>query len=285
MSAVEKSPEQLRKEFLLRYYLYDSRGVFHRPNTFDINTIKLALETFKTNKEKAQYHDFGSIFKYTGIENHKVFVDLATSDAVKEVCDKSLGVNGYRLEHIYFVVQPTDRNYVNSVHGGQHNDFNMMFYHSYPQPGLDKVCYTRTGQLTVGIPLTGQLTGTGGFAYIPGSHKSSYHITGDSLTHNFLKHTPDIFDESLIVPELSPGDLICFPESLIHGQARSRVTLTGEDRVTLYCNYFPISIVFNRDESQRQRLASVATPQQKLMIYPSVLSEFTNLHKLKTIFK
>ena len=89
---------------------------------------------------------------------------------------------------------------------------------------------------------------TGGFCYLPGSHKSSYHIHSEPF---FNQHNAADLEDCFVIPKLNQGDCIVFPENLTHGQTLYNNTMP---RYAIYAAYSPISIQFNKDRRQRNRL-------------------------------
>jgi len=252
----------------------DTQGILHKKQVFPINEIKECLQFFSENKQQLLCTQLTTIKKYTGYEEHKPILDLLTHPYILNTCEMVFGLNQFKLEHSFIVeTTPTKTNVYNfELHGGTHREWNIHYYHSYPVKNISDKPYIRSGQLTVGVPLTRQSVDTGGMIYMPGSHKTAYHMSGNEfkkiLSSNIDKRS--IFD-LLTVPTVDEGDLLLFPESLIHGSYSSGTSDCS--RITLYGAYFPIAFNFNFDDAQRNKFLSVANEFQKKIINPPACSQ------------
>lgn len=252
----------------------DTQGVFHKKQILPIEDIDKSLQYFQDNKQKMPHTMYNCIKKYTGYETYKPILNLLTHPCVLELCKMVFGLDQFKLEHSFIVetINNTQTNIYNfDLHGGTHREWNIHYYHSYPIRDIKDTPYIRSGQLTVGIPLTNQNIDIGGMIYMPGSHKTSYHMSGNVFERIIKENNSNIFD-ILTVPDVKKGDLLAFPESLIHGSYSSGKA--DASRVTLYGAYYPIGFNFNFDDTQRKRFFSVADePYQRNMIIPSVCNQ------------
>ena len=251
----------------------DVQGIFHKKQILSIEDVDNSLQYFEDNKKKMAHTTYKCIKKYTGYETYKPILDLLTHPCVLELCKMVFGSKQFKLEHSFIVetINETQNNIYNfDLHGGTHREWNIHYYHSYPIKDINDTPYIRSGQLTVGIPLTNQNIDIGGMIYMPGSHKTSYHMSGTVFESVIKDNNNNIFD-MLTVPNVKKGDLLAFPESIIHGSYSSGKPYTS--RVTLYGAYFPISFNFNFDNTQRTRFLSVADPYQRDVIMPSVCNQ------------
>jgi len=258
----------------LNYYKFDSMGLMYLKNIFSAEQVNNILEKFLENKHKCKYEQCGFIKKYVDFEQLPGIVDLFTDSNLLDVCNNCIGQE-FKLDYAVLVEQETsvDQNKSYSVHGGMHKHFNLFYYHSYPQEHITTPCYTQTGQLTVGIPLTEQNLHTGGFCYLPGSHKSSYHIHSEPF---FKKHNAADLEDCFVIPKLNQGDCIVFPENLTHGQTSYR---NIRPRYAIYAAYYPISMQFNKNRRQRNRLFQNASEHQRIKLYPRKCGQ-KNLHNV-----
>lgn len=256
----------------LKYYTLDSMGLLHLKKIFSNDKINDILNSFLKIKQQLKCEECEFVKKYVGFEQIQGIIDIFTNANILDVCKNCIGQD-FKLDYMVLVEQTATKQQKNyfSVHGGSHKHYNLFYYHSYPQEHIDNPCYTQTGQLTVGIPLTDQNNVTGGFCYLPGSHKSSYHIYSQPF---FEQCDQEELKNYFIIPSLHKGDCIIFPENLTHGQ-----TLYCGDmpRYTIYAAYYPISMQFNKDGKQRTRLYENIDNDQKVKIYPQIC-ERKNLH-------
>jgi hypothetical protein len=250
---------QLTKEL----YFFDTFGVFIQKNVFPKEQIELANKIFddhpKNNKDGK--------FKYLDIfESHRVFLDFFTNETLQKVASMCLGQN-FRLDHGFLVEQDCTTASTNHLHG---KSFGKDAVHFYLTQGTESIknntCWTRTGQLSAGIVLKGQRSESGGFGYIKGSHKSSYFVRGQEIKSCLLS-TNELYDEYVTIPDLDSGDLIIFPENLVHGQCRMRNAKNA--RRMVYGMLFPSYAKFAKWDSSIKKLNKFAdTP-----IHQSLLSD------------
>jgi len=257
----------------LETYLFDSLGFYHRKNAICPSSINTAVEKIE---ELEKTNDCLSLrnnipHKIQGWESEKIFLDLILHDSVLNICKIVFGED-FRLDHAFIVHQSKTIGDLtrNSLHGETHGVYNSHFYHTLPQTHIKSPCKTNVGQLSVGIVLKPQNEKTGGVCYIPGSHKSSYILHGAEVTQAFLKNDK-IFRETVRVPELNPGDVIAFPENLIHG---TTTMLTDSKRQILYAMFFPISQIFDHNKNQINKLIQIADNKQKK--YLLTFQDFNN---------
>lgn len=258
----------------LDYFILDSMGLLHFKNIFSKDKIDNILQEFLKIKQQIKCEECEFVKKYVGFEHIQNIIDIFTDTKILDVCNNCIGQQ-FKLDYMVLIEQAVNKQQKQhfSVHGGSHKHYNLFYYHSYPQEHIDKPCYTQTGQLTVGIPLTEQNSNTGGFCYLPGSHKSSYHIHSQPF---FQQCDQEELKNYFITPSIQRGDCIIFPENLTHGQ-----TLYCGDtpRYTIYAAYYPVSMQFNKDNKQRERLYKSIDINQKEKIHPKIC-ERKNLHNV-----
>ena len=97
------------------------------------------------------------------------------------------------------------------LHGGPQSSQHSCYYLQLPHGKRRGI----VGQMNFGYCLEPQNSKTGGFVYVPGSHKSADSRAGNEVLSEVYKG--NFTDPSLLVPELNPGDLLVFTEALIHG--------------------------------------------------------------------
>lgn len=251
-------------------YFFDCLGLFHKRNVFTAEQVGAAnqvVDECQANLKYVRGNLINEIIKYFGIwESHPIFLELANHPAILELCRDSYGGSAsFRLDHAFIIdSKPTDK-LQGLLHGCSFSKNTTHYYLTQGQQNLNQVCWTRVGQLSVAIVLKPQSAKTGGFCFIPGSHKTSYFVSGQELhKHIFKKPSLDVNEEHLVVPDLNPGDLIAFPESLIHGQT----TMAGakESRRFIYNMFCPLGIRFMDWSAQYQRIREHTKDEKKLKI-------------------
>jgi hypothetical protein len=249
-------------------YFFDCFGLYHKKNVFNLDDIETCNLAFDQSLEK-----YNKGIKYYNVfDKHKIFIQLANHAEVKKICKICFGEE-YRLDHAFLINQDFNDNIPNDLHGKSFGK-NMSHYYLFnAQDHIDKPCFTRTGQLSIGIVLKGQNSNTGGFCYIPGSHKTAYQVSGQNVLEKILENKN--FDDYLNVPNLNPGDLIAMPESLIHGQTKMKM---GNRRI-VYCMFFPLGNKFKNFSSEYKNIQSITDNPEYLKILtepPEMLSTKTS---------
>ena len=129
-----------------------------------------------------------------------------------------------------------------------------------------------TGQLTVAIILKDQPQGEGGLSFIPGSHKQSTYISGKDLFQNLLNENP--FSQCVVCPKLVAGDLVIFPETLVHGGLDWYGNAEGEKdlRRNIYYSYFPSWMCWRPYDEIKKYLSLAQTDLQKKLLLPPAIA-------------
>lgn len=250
------------------YYWFDCFGVYHKKNVFPIEKINEAFQTFDTHKKSREYSTgkfCNETIKHFGIwESHPIFLELATNPVVLNLCAFVFGGNGFRLDHALIIQDNPNSNIKGYLHGRSYGKQLSHYYLAQGQEHAEWPCWTRVGQLTVGIVLKGQDPEEGGFCYVPGSHKTSYFLPGQEIQHEILK-LDDIAPNypNVVVPKLNPGDLVAFPESLIHGQTS---VSKNSQRCVSYNMFFPLSIRFLDWSKQYEKIRNHTHDPDRLRV-------------------
>jgi len=125
------------------------------------------------------------------------------------------------------------------------------------------------GRLSVGISLTPQCKETGGLAYIPGSHKSSFLLHGSAVLKAYLNN--DFEHECINIPTLRPGDICLFPDCLVHGTSPWKGSYT---RRALYYMYSPGYMAWRPFAEIEQYPPLVKTNLQRQLLRPPYVAGF-----------
>lgn len=255
-------------------YFFDCWGLYHKRDVFDAAIIAQANYLF----DKVQSGLPAAGIKVNNVfESDPYFLNLLFHPEIQKICKLCFG-DEYRLDHAFAVHQTPRSGVGTGLHG---KPFGKNMAHYYMTQGcerLDTPCWTRTGQLSVGIVLQGQTKETGGFCYIPGSHKSSYFASGQHVHEKFLldhRH----FADYVVIPELHPGDVVAMPECLLHGQTVMR---SGTRRM-MYNMFFPLSIRFKDFSEQRNKLAAAGASSASLKLMDVPDSLLTTMDGLRAV--
>lgn len=264
------------------YYWFDCLGVFHKKNVFPIDKINEAYRVFEEHKRTGNYsagQKGNEFIKHSGIwEAHPIFLELATHPEVLKFCSYVFGGRGsFRLDHAFIVQGNQSVITKGKLHGQSYGKQMAHYYLSQGQEHAEWPCWVKVGQLTVGVVLKGQDPDDGGFCYIPGSHKTSYFISGHALQRGLLKLDDIGLDHPyIIVPKLDPGDLIAFPESLTHGQTH---TDFKPQRCVSYNMFFPMSTRFLDWSKQYAQIRKHTQDENRLQIIKELPDNLMTLDK------
>jgi hypothetical protein len=184
-------------------YIFDSVGFLVKQKVFSEAFCGRLLNLIK--------QDAGAIeaAKISILDIHRLFLSAAVHPFIVSACSKLIGPQ-FRLDHAFALRQPAEDMKPN-LHGGPYSSQGAAFYWG-PVSARGQI---RCGRLTVGIALSPQAPGTGGFAYIPGSHRSSFELAGREVLDRILGG--NLQQYPVVVPELTPGDVYLFPDCLVHG--------------------------------------------------------------------
>lgn len=123
---------------------------------------------------------------------------------------------GYRMDHLPLLIQQKRNCDGFDFHGGRLNqDGSWIQGLAYEFVNGRPYCHL----LAASVALTTTKTGEGGYAVLPGSHKSNVPVPPDVM--KMLKQT-----ESVRNPEIERGDVLLFTEACTHGT----IPWTGEGR-------------------------------------------------------
>src|SRR6266487_2711282 len=132
------------------------------------------------------------VAKFSILALDEVFMDLMTHPWIVDACTRAIGSH-FRFDHAFGLQQPPA---CANLHGGPQACHSSCFY----QSGLSVTGAAWMGRLSVGISLTPQCRETGGLAYIPGSHKSSFLLNGSAVLKAYLNN--DFEHECINIPTL-----------------------------------------------------------------------------------
>lgn len=200
-------------------YLLDTRGYVVLRNVFPKATIDEANRIIDDHLQGQQ------VLKFAFFHLDDLFLDLMQNPTVLSIAEHVLG-DFFRMDHA-FGVQQTRSGQIN-LHGGRSSGRGV---HMWTSQGKRPMCH---GQLSCSIALNYQGGDRGGVCCLPGSHYSTWPAEGYQIGTELFGHQIDdaVFD----TPQLSPGDVMLFPECLVHG---NKPWTSDYARRSLYYMYFP----------------------------------------------
>lgn len=157
--------------------------------------------------------------KFSFVEdNPELFLSLIRVPPLLALLAEVLGPY-FRLDHAFCLQQPWEGGDGVNLHGGPGSGLGL---HMFVNQANAIYC----GQISVGIPLADTGGEFGGLTYLPGSHRGEFPLQGGEVGQ--LLRQAGLADR-LLTPELSLGDVVVFPETLVHG-----ATAVSSPRRSLY---------------------------------------------------
>jgi hypothetical protein len=265
------TPEQL--------YTLDATGVVIVRSILPTELVlqlKEVLDVVQESEEYAATHGVDPIsYKFSFIDLDPLFMDIMQHPWIMDACKTILGPT-FRFDHAFGRSQNNET--MRNLHGGPFAAQGSCYFHG----GLGEAGKIFAGHINFAIPLTHQSPETGGYCYIPGSHKSSFLLTGQKVRQQIVGHAME--SECVVIPTLNPGDIMLQPECLVHGN-----TLWNQPhrRKVLYYAYSPSFMTFVPYEKIAHLLPLATTPLQKRLLRPPYVSQVTenwhNKHREPTV--
>ena len=193
--------------------------------------------------------------KFYFLYQHPLFLDVICRPPIMKLLTTLQG-NDFRLDHAFGLRDLGS--YHTNLHGGERAGQGTCFYYNqYFTTGGKVHC----GTIQVAIVLKGGGgPQKGGFILIPGSHKLSVQLNTGEIVKSITKG----YDHPLIVtPELEPGDVVVFPESLVHG---TKAMSQGHERIHLMYNFVPGYMSFKADFDLTKILPHADTELKKRLL-------------------
>jgi hypothetical protein len=201
-------------------------------------------------------------WKFPVLHLDRVFWQFMTTPLILRCAERLCG-NEFRLDHAFAV---TSDDGVPNLHGGANCSQRSCFAQWVGNSDIF------VGQLSVGIVLTPQSSKTGGVSYIPGSHKAFDQRDGRAIKEQIMDGNFD--HEFLVTPELNPGDVIVFTESLIHGD--TGWVPTNYPRITVYYKFCPGFMSWRDPEQQEKYKQYAQTPQELRLLERPWTGQFSD---------
>lgn len=199
-----------------------------------------------------------TVAKFAIMELDDAFMDLMTHPWVMDVLGRVLGQQ-FRFDHAFGLQQPVAGA---NLHGGPGACQGSCFYHN-------AALYPSVGRVSVGFALTAQSPEIGGFAYIPGSHKSKYPYHGSVVLSQICNN--DFTHEAICIPKLEAGDICLFPDCLVHGTAPWSASYT---RRVLYYMYSPGYMAWRPYAEIERYTHRAVTDLQRQLLRPPYVAAF-----------
>lgn len=236
----------------LERYLFDLHGYLVVPNALDKSVVSQLNEILDTRIEQ-RVEDNQTMYRFEDLLNWgQPYVDLIDQHSIMPYVEEIVGTT-CRLDHVYLDLirqglSPIGAN----LHGGAIPLSATHYFHHHNgrfQNGLTVVAYN----------LADVNPNDGGFACVPGSHKSNF-VFPDAWKNLEQPH-PCV--QRVTAPA---GSAIIFTEALTHGP----LPWHGKhERRTIFYKYSPHSIAWIEDYPQAENYKGLTDNQRDLMEAPN----------------
>lgn len=258
-------------------YLFDLRGYIVIKDVLTTSQIE-DLRTRLENQRQTNPHPIlGSDRTILGsesdpawsakslIEMGGTYIELIDLPAIKPYLTTLVG-DHYRLDHDYIKIDGAMKNKTLYLHGGGQGAGGAK---DLVGPTDGGQCFYRynngnfyNGLVAVAFELDDVKAGDGGFACIPGSHKSNLGLPDEWRVANTQEDMPDILDRVAA----SAGDAIIFTEACSHGT----VPWQGQnERRTVFYKYCPHAVAWSPCYYNADNFEGLNQAQRKILMPPS----------------
>ncbi len=248
------STRQLTEEEL---YRFDLEGYLVVPDALGEDQLALLNQVFDVkatalDAEKPEHIWTGSVDEHSLLHWHQAFRDLVDNPRILPFLYAFVSEE-VRLDHDYAALVGAGRRTGGGVLHGGNAPFDACFLYAHRDGRI------RSGLTVVAYNLREVKPGDGGFACVPGSHKSNYALP--AAWHN-LDHPPGCVRA---VPAPA-GSAVIFTEALTHGTMPWRGS--GERR-TLFYKYSPPSISWSARYYDAGRFPQLSARQRAMLEPPN----------------
>jgi hypothetical protein len=234
-------------------YLFDLQGYLTVPNALTPDQLKVlnALvdeQIARHMPPEKQTHRFGGLLSWG-----KPFLDLIDNPRITPYLIALLGER-FRLDHDYADVIRSGLSPIGAtLHGGGTPFDPSQYYHTH----RDRLY---NGLTVVAYNLHDVNPGDGGFACVPGSHKSNF---------PFPEDWRDLREPAPCVASVTgpAGTAIIFTEALTHGPLPWR---GAHERRTLFLKYCPHPVAWSRHYYQPDDFPELTEEQRRILSTPGV---------------
>ena len=201
-------------------YEFDLNGFYVLKNilkTSDISKINKILEKLEKSKDDLLPKNVffgkkkrGESYISNILEADKIFEKLATTSIILKLIKRTIGnSNLFRLNHAVAMTKFKKKTYKH-LHMGNIPHHPKIFYFV-----KDKTIFSNITKVL--FPIKNNKIKDGGFAVIPGSHKSNFRRPYNNHPKN---------NKLLKYIDIGPGDAVIFTEALAHGSLENQSGLT-----------------------------------------------------------
>jgi ectoine hydroxylase-related dioxygenase (phytanoyl-CoA dioxygenase family) len=245
-------------------YLFDLNGYLVVPNALSAEQVA-TLNAIMDARLEAEAAPNANTHRFIGLLGWgQPYLDLIDNPRILPYLEALLGPN-FRLDHDYADVIRTGKGPIGTtLHGGA-TPYDPLYYYHYENGRI------RNGLSVVAYNLKDVNPGDGGFAAVPGSHKSNIPFPGDWIELDR--------PHSCVQPVVGPaGTAILFTEALTHG---TLPWYSKEQRRTLFYKYSPNSISWAATYYDADDYPSLTERQRAILEAPN--ARYPGRHRPKTL--
>ena len=236
-------------------YLFDLQGFLVRRGALRVSEVKAANDAVDLMALPRPGASIGSqrFSDHCGVA--AIFRSLIDHPAVLEILGELCG-RTLRLDHTYGIVMAPGTSGL-GLHGGA-VPFDPSQYYCVDSSGI------HCGLVAVQWALVDAWPGEGGFACVPGSHKTNMAMPGSiDLHHPCVREVP-----------LRAGDMVLFSEALTHGTLDWR---GPGDRRTLLYKYSPGNSSWALEPAVSSPVLALLTPRRREICGPPAVAHRQNV--------
>ncbi len=204
------------------------------------------------------------------------YIDLIDIPTIKPYLETLLG-NNYRLDHDYIKIDSAKTSPALYLHGGGQGSGGPA---DLVGPTDGGQCFYRfsngrffNGLVTVAFELDTVNPGEGGFACIPGSHKSNFALPEDWRVSSKQQDIPDIVDRVAA----SAGDAIIFTEACAHGTIPWK---GNNQRRTIFYKYCPHAVAWSPCFYNSDLYGDLTESQLAMLMPPSAFGPAEHIRNI-----
>ena len=236
-------------------YGFDCTGFFRRPGAVDPDLIRRVWDAIVARHGTTLASKF-PVMPTIG----PVIYELLQHPLIAALSEFCCGEH-FRIDHVFGVGGGHPQ-----LHGGPDCSQRSCFWERVGDRDV------LAGQVSIGVVLLPQSAATGGVCYIPGSHKAyDRRRAGQQVLADL--YGGDLSHPDIVCPTLSPGDIVAFPESVVHGDTGWRGAV--QQRATLYFKTVPGWMAWRDPAQQVPAIAAAPNDACRRLLAPPWTGRYT----------
>lgn len=230
-------------------YGFDCTGFFRRPNAVSPELLQRVLAAVESRHGTDGWASKFPVMPALG----PVIYELLQHPLIAALGEFCCGEQ-FRIDHVFGVGGGHP-----NLHGGPDCSQRSCFWERVGDRDV------LAGQVSIGVVLRPQQASGGGVCYIPGSHKAyDRRRAGQQVLMDI--YGGDFNHPDIVCPTLAAGDIVAFPESLIHGDTGWRAD--GRCRGTIYFKAVPGWMAWRDPAQQAPAIAAAPNDACRRLLAP-----------------